>query len=77
MVPSPHKNFGAIISGTCNSSHVLISLSLKLCRDCFVIVFDNMNEDPGVLCFKCTNVLPAKQYLKLLDWLRCAEELML
>ena len=58
MVLSPHKNVGTIIGGTCDTSHVLIYLPLKLCLDCFVIVSDNMNEaDPCVssyaLCKHC------------------------
>ena len=50
MVLSVYRNLGAIIGSMCNTSHVLIHVSLKL-FDCFVIVSDNMNEDPSVLCF--------------------------
>ena len=41
----PHKNLGAIIGGARNTIYVMISLSLKLGLNCFVIVSDNMNED--------------------------------
>ena len=51
---SPHKNLGAIIGGVCNTSYVLIYLSLKLCQDIFVTVSDDINEDPCMLCFMQT-----------------------